>query len=86
VEFTDGMEHNRVRMQFEQMKCIRTKKKAAVDVGYSVRFTTTDGVVEVLIPVEAEMYQATYVYIGQYEYEMLSNGVDIMFFASLFEE
>ena len=86
VEFTDGAEHNRIRMQFEQMKCIRTKKTADFTEGYSVRFTTTDGTVEVLIPVVEGEYQATYVYIGQYEYEMLANGVDVMFFESLFEE
>lgn len=84
VTFAEGTEHDRIRMQFEEIQCVRKKNTAEVTSGYSVNFITTDGNTEVLIP-ETD-YQAKYVTIGDYRYELLVNGIDLTFFASMFEE
>ncbi len=86
VELTEWADHNNVRMQFEEQKCVRRESTKEITEGFSVTFYTTDGEVTVRIPVEAEAYQADYVYIGEYEFEMLANGVDTFYFESLFAE
>jgi len=86
VEFTEGEDHNNIRMLFEEMKCVRREKAPEVNTGFNVSFVTTKETVNVFIPVEAEQYQAGYVYIGEYEFEFLANGVDTFYFESLFKE
>ncbi len=86
VELTEWADHNNVRMQFEEQKCVRRESTKEITEGFSVTFYTTDGEVAVLIPVEADAYQADYVYIDGYEFEMLANGVDTFYFESLLAE
>lgn len=84
VTFTEGTDHDKIRMQFEEMQCVRKKSTAEVTSGYSVNFITTDGNTEVII--HGTDYQAKFVTIGDYQYELLINGIDITFFAAMFEE
>jgi len=86
VEFTEGVDHNRIRMLFEEMRCIRREKSAETVVGFKVSFVTTNETVDLFIPAEEGQYQADYVYIGEYEFELLANGVDVFYFESIFEE
>ncbi len=81
--FTDGTDHNRIRMIFEELECVRTKAEAEVVAGYAVTFVTTEESVTITIPM-AESYLARYVYIGEYEFEILRSGVDTAYFTSLF--
>lgn len=85
VELTEWMDHNIIRMQFEELQCVRREKTVQADKGFSVTFVTVGEDVTVLIPVEEGAYQADYVYIGEYEYEMLAYGVDLFCFESLFD-
>ncbi len=86
VAFTEGADHNRIRMQFEELECLRTKDFRAVTEGYAVSFITTNETVTLTIPKEKDTFLSTFVYIGEYEFEVLRMGVDTAFFASLFEE
>lgn len=84
VEFTEGIEHDEIRMQFEEIHCVRSKEDVTLQSGYSVRFITTDGSVEVQIPTNEESYRASCVYIDGYRYDFVNSGVDQTFFASMF--
>ena len=86
VRYTEPAEHNLIRMQFEQKECVREKGTPTVTEGYSVTFITTDGKMEVIVPAAADAYQAPSVYINGYEYEFLLYGVDLPFFAGLFDD
>ncbi len=79
VEFTDGVTHDIIRMQFEGIQCIREKTGAA-DYGplFTVTFYTTDGETTVYVLSKSEYI------IGEYLYEAMTAGVDVVFFENLF--
>lgn len=88
VEFTEGTDHDRIRMQFEEIQCVRKKHERGNvgRTGYTVNFITTDGSTEVYIYNNTVSYQANAVCIGEYRYDCLASGVDQTFFENLFTE
>jgi len=83
MEFTEGVDHDRIRMQFQDLQCIREKESGSVP-GYLVSFVTTDGTTDVLVVSREGSYLTNAVVIGGYRYECLISGVDQTFFAGLF--
>ena len=86
AEFTEWADHNKIRMMFEEMRCVRREKSAETTMGFTVSFITTNETVDLFIPAEEGQYQADYVYIGEYEFEFLANGVDTFYFDSIFAQ
>ncbi|MGN1347234.1 MAG: hypothetical protein ACI4V1_10655 [Eubacteriales bacterium] len=81
-EYIDGAAHDRIRMQFEGIQCIREKKNAGTDSApqFEVTFYTTDGQTTVTI-LSASAYL-----IGEYRYDAMTSGVDLVYFRNLFAE
>ncbi|MBE6599219.1 MAG: hypothetical protein E7638_07245 [Ruminococcaceae bacterium] len=86
VTLTDAAEHNRLRMHFEELQCLRAKGETDAEHGYSVTFFTVDGEVEFVIPTVEGSFFARFLYTDGYCYEILTKGVDTAYFASLFDE
>ena len=83
--YISGKESKKIcHIPFEEMKCARREKAPEVATGFQISFVTVNETVDVFVPVENGAYQANYVYIGEYEFEPLVNGVDIFYFESIF--
>lgn len=80
LSFTDGVDHDRIRMQFEGIKSIRERDDGSLTAEYSVTFVTTDGEKTIQI-VSSEDY-----IMDGYHYEVMRSGIDMFFFEGLFEQ
>ena len=81
LEFTEGADHDLIRMQFEGIPAIREKLKASASVNplYEVTFYTTEGSVTVSV-LENKFNFA----IDGYMYETMRSAIDLLFFENLF--
>lgn len=77
VEFTDDGDMSNIRMQLEGIVCIREKEEGTSPM-YEIRFQTKSGVTTL------EILSEYYYMLDGYRYNAVGNGVDLMFFAGLF--
>ena len=80
LEYTEGTDHDRIRMRLEGIQCIREKDDGSYTPVYTVAFTTTEGVVTVGIASEYDFI------LDGYHYEAMRSSADLYFFAGLFAE
>ena len=82
LDYTEGTDHDKIRMQFEGIKCYRDKLTESDDyedgVQYTVTFVTTDGEVAI------EVISKDTCIIDGYVYHAMTSGIDILFFDNLF--
>lgn len=80
LEFTEGTDHNLIRMRLEGIQAIREKVKDEITPLYEITFFTTDGTTAVSILSEYDCV------IDGYRYEALRSSVDLIYFENLFAE
>ncbi|MBQ8185351.1 MAG: hypothetical protein IJ037_00585 [Clostridia bacterium] len=80
LEYTEGSDHDLIRMRLEGIRCIREKDTGALTPLYTIEFTTTDGTVTLHIASEYD-----YILDG-YVYEAMRSSVDLLYFDGLFAE
>lgn len=78
LEFVDSANLDSIRMRLEGIKCIREKDDGSYPIVYTIVFNTTDSVFTIGIASEND-----YVIDG-YHYEAMRSGVDMLYFAGLF--
>jgi len=80
LEFTEGKDHDLIRMRLEGIQAIREKAKASDDQPlFEITFTTTDGIFSVKI-----LENGYHLVIDGYNYETLGSAVDLLYFENLF--
>ena len=81
-EYTDGEMHDNIRMHFEGIQCTRDKVKenAVYTPLYEVTFYATDRTTAVTV-----LSDSAYL-IGEYRYDAITSGVDLVYLANLFAE
>ena len=84
IEFTEGVDHDKIRMQFEGIKCYLEKLAPTYNyrdgVKFTVTFVTTDGDVSI------EVISKDTCVIDGYIYHAMTSGIDLVFFESLFAD
>lgn len=81
LEFTEGDDHDLIRMRFEGIQAIREKMKSSADIAplYEVTFHTTGE--DFTVSLLENQY---YFVIGGYKYEAIRSGIDLLYFENLF--
>ena len=81
LEFTEGDDHDLIRMRFEGIQAIREKMKSSADISplYEVTFHTTGD--DLTVSLLENQY---YFVIGGYKYEAIRSGIDLLYFENLF--
>ena len=81
LEFTEGADHDMIRMRFEGIQAIREKPKSDDPAPlFDIVFTTTDSTVAISV-----LSEYAFLYDG-YKYEILRSGIDLIYFENLFTE
>lgn len=80
LEYTEGDDHDMIRMRLEGIQAIREKDKGDSSPLYEITFYTTDGTTSISVLSEYDCV------IDGYRYEALRSGFDLLYFEALFTE